>query len=166
MAEKDKILEQTLKRRGPFDFKETYQFMYRWLTEEGYDVEEKKYEEKVAGESKDIEVNWVCEKKVSDYFKNEMKILIRVTGMKDVEVEKGGERVKMNQGTFTGKISGSLVKDWESTWEGNPLGKFLRGVYDKFVVEGRIKNYEGKIAGDVDELTEQIKAFLSITGMK
>ncbi|MBI2629334.1 hypothetical protein HYW74_04590 [Candidatus Pacearchaeota archaeon] len=72
----------------------------------------------------------------------------------------------MQLGNFELKIVGNLVKDWGSTWEKNPFMKFLRGTYDKYIVEGRIKQYEIKLYDVVNELTEQIKAFLTVEGMK
>ncbi|MEM3113511.1 MAG: hypothetical protein QXI33_03770 [Candidatus Pacearchaeota archaeon] len=166
MAEKDKIIEQKVRYNGFFDFKETYQFVYRYMVEEGYDVEEQKYVENVAGDSKNIEVIWVASKKISDYFKNEVKFSWRVLGLKSVEVDKSGQKLKMNMGSIEIKITGNLVKDWESTWENNPTMKFLRGVYDKYIIEGRIKKYEKKLFDDVNDTTEQIKAFFAIEGMK
>ena len=90
MSEKDKVSEEKVKWSGLFDFKETYQFIYNWLNEEGYWVEEKKYIEELTGDSKKVEIVWVATKKVSDYFKNELKLTWRIVGMKSVEVEKGG----------------------------------------------------------------------------
>ncbi|MBI2629333.1 hypothetical protein HYW74_04585 [Candidatus Pacearchaeota archaeon] len=60
MSEKDKIIEQKIKRGGIFDFKEVYQFTYRWLNEEDYTVEERKYTEEVTGDSKKVEIQWIA----------------------------------------------------------------------------------------------------------
>ncbi len=166
MSEKDKIIEQKVKRSGVFDFKEVYQFVYRWLNEEDYTVEERKYIEEVTGDAKKVEIQWIATKKVSDYFKNEMKLGWRIIGMTSVEVEQDGKKVKMNKGNFELKITGNLVKDWGSTWEKSPFMKFLRGTYDRYIIEGRIKHYEIKLYTDVDDLTEQLKAFLTVEGMK
>ena len=114
MAEKEKIFEQKVKMSGLFDFKEVYQFVYRWLVEEKYDVEEQKYSEEVTGDSKKIEIVWEANKKISDYFKNQMKLAWRIIGMKSVEVEKNGKKVKTNQGTFEVKISGGKYHKRES----------------------------------------------------
>lgn len=166
MAEQDKIFEQKIKLNGIFNFKETYKFIYRWMTDEGYTIEEKKYVEEVAGDSKNIEIKWTAIKQISDYFVNEVKFGFRILRMKDVEVEKDGERIKTNKGTFEVKITGTLVKDYENTWETNPFMKFLRGVYDRYIIEGRTKKYENKLIEDVDNVTEQTKAFLAIEGRK
>jgi len=166
MAEKDKIIEQKVKHVGLFDFKETYQFLYRWFIDEGYDVEEQKYIEEVTGDSKKIEIIWVNTKKISDYFKNEVKLGWRVIGMKTIEVDRGGQKVKINTGSIEIKFTGNLIKDWEGTWENNPMMKFLRGVYDKYIVEGRIKKYEDKLFKDTNEIMEQAKAFFALEGIK
>src|SRR3989338_955621 len=108
MAEKDKVTEQKLKKSGLFDFKETYQFIYRLLDEDGYAVEETKYQETIKGEAKDVEFEWKAEKKISDYFQNEIKLKFRILGMKSVEVQRDSERVKINDGSFEVKISGTL----------------------------------------------------------
>jgi hypothetical protein len=166
MTEKDKVSETKVKWNGLFDFKEVYQFAYRWLDEEDYFVEERKYSEEVSGEAKKIEISWVALKRVSDYFRYEQKLAWRIIGMTTVEVEKNGKKVKMNKGSFEIKITSTLIKDWASTWETSPFMKFLRGVYDRFIVEGRIRNYELKCFKDGEDMAEQIKAFLTIEGMK
>ena len=71
-----------------------------------------------------------------------------------------------NKGSFEVKFSGTLIKDYEGSWEKAPMMKFLRGVYDRYVIEARVKEREGKIIGDVEEILEQVKAFLTIEGMK
>jgi len=166
MVEKDKIITEKVKRSGIFNFKDVYQFTYRWFVDEGYDVEEQKYIENVAGDSKDIEIKWVATKKVSDYFQNEIKSDWRIIGMTDVEVEKEGRKIKANKGTFEVKFTGNLKKDYEGSWEKSAMMKFLRGVYERYVIEARVKEREEKIIKNVEEILEQVKAFLTIEGMK
>lgn len=166
MAEKDKIITEKVKRSGIFNFKDVYQFTYRWFTDEDYDVEEQKYVETVSGDSKDIEIMWTATKKVSDYFKNEIKSTWRIIGMTDVDVEREGRKMKVNTGSFEVKFAGSLIKDYEGSWERSPMMKFLRGIYDRYVIEARVKDREVKIIKDVEEILEQVKAFLTIEGMK
>ena len=86
--------------------------------------------------------------------------------MKSVEVEKDGHKVKMNTGSFEIKTTATLIKDWGSTWENTPTMKFLRGVYDRFIIEGRIRSYEDKVFDDLTKLSETLKAFLALEGKK
>jgi len=166
MVEKDKITEEKVKRSGIFDFKEIYQFVYRWLRDEDYDVEEKKYIEEVTGDSKKVEIKWEATKKITDYFKIELKLEWRIIGLVNVEVERNGKKVKMNNGSFEVKIIGTLIRDYQSSWDRNPTYKFFRGIYDKYIIIGVVKKYEIRVFKEVEDLAEQIKAFLTIEGMK
>jgi hypothetical protein len=166
MVEKDKLTSEKVKFSGLFDFKDTYQFVYAWLTEEGYSVEEQKYQESVKGDSKDVEIAWDCKKKISDYFRANLKVSWRVLGLKKVEAEKNGKRIKIDDGSFEIKISGTLERDYQNKWDKSQGLRFLRGVYDKYIIEGSLKQYRGKVVGDVDDLIEEVKAFLAITGLK
>ena len=164
MPEKDKIYETKVKRSGIFDFKDLYQFVYKWLLEEEYNLTEKKYIESVKGDSKDIEIIWEAFRKVSDYFKFQLRLSWRILGLTDIEAEKDGKKIKTNKGSFEIKISGILVKDYQNTWEKTPSMKFLRGIYDKYIIKSRIESYEGKLIEEINDLSEEIKAFLTIEG--
>ena len=166
MVEKDKITEEKVKFSGIFEFKDTYQFVYNWLVDEDYTVEEEKYSETISGDTKGIEINWKATKKVSDYFRNEIKLGWRIIGMSNVEVEKNGKKIKMNKGNIELKIVGSLSRDYMGKWDSNASMKFLRGGYDKYIIEGTMKGYNGKVFGDVSMIAEQLKAFLAIEGLK
>ncbi len=166
MVEKDKLTSEKVKFSGLFDFKDTYQFVHSWVTEEGYSVEEEKYQESIKGDSKDIEIIWNCKLKISDYFRAVLKLKWRVVGLKKTEAEKDGRRIQMDSGTVEIKISGILERDYQNKWDKSPGLRFLRGIYDKYIVEGSLKGYRGKVVGDVDALVEETKSFLAITGLK
>ena len=68
----------------------------------------------------------------------------------------------MNKALAEIKAAGYLEKDYENRWERNPLAKFLRGAYDKYIIRSRIEQYEDKVAAEVDEAMAQIKAFLAL----
>jgi len=167
MAEKDTIFSSKIKYGGLFSFKDFYQFCYDWITEEtGLDVAETKYEEKIAGDSKEITVEWECEKKLTDYFKFLMKVNFKIGGLTNVEVVQDGVKLKMNKGTATVSVKGILVRDYDSKFEGTPMKKFMRAVYEKWIITSRVKQFEDKIAGDCDEFLGQAKAYLDLEGRK
>ena len=166
MTEKDKVIEEKVKYNGIFNFKDVYQFIFRWLIENGYEVTEDKYQEEIQGEEKKIDIGWNAKLTISDYFQYEIKLSYRILNLKKIEADKDGKRVKTNSGTFELKIAGFLAKDYENTWEKNPMMKFFRGVYDRYIVEGIINKYKKKIREDVDELLEDIKGYLATAGAK
>ncbi len=162
MAEKDQIFSSKTKYTGIWNFEDTYRFVYDWFMDKGYKIVEKGYSEKIKAGGKEIEVHWQASRKISDYFKFMIKADWLILGMTEVEAEKEGKKVKMNKGYIEIKFSAVLVKDYEHRWENNALIKFLRGVYDRYLIKGRISTYEDRLLEEVDEVIAQTKSFLTI----
>ena len=167
MAEKDKIFSSKMKYDGIVSFKNFYKFCYDWLKEEtALDVAETKYVEKLKGDSKDIDIEWIGVRKVTDYFKFEVKAVFRILGLKEVETTQGGVKIKTNQGSVEIKVTGTLIRDYDSKFEVTAHKKFLRSIYEKWVIPSRIEQFEEKLIGDCDEFLNQAKAFLDLEGKK
>ncbi len=164
MSEKDKIFSGKIQHRGIFDFKEFYNFCYKWFTDEDYSLTEKAYKEKVTPKGKEIEIEWQAIRKISDYFRFVVKSKWRILGMTDVEVQENGKKIHMNKGQVGINVSAVLEKDYENRWEGTAFMKFLRGVYDRYIILGRIDAYEDKLFSEVDEFLGQAKSFLALEG--
>jgi len=164
MVEKDVVFTGKMRHVGIFDFKEFYRFCYMWLVDKQYWVIEKNYTEKLTDKGKEVEIEWEAKRKISDYFRFVLKVNWRIIGMKDVEVQKNGEKIGMNKGDAEIKIQAILEKDYEHRWEGNAFFKFLRTMYDRYLVRGRIESYEFQIYGEGDEFLAQAKAYLALEG--
>src|SRR3989338_466352 len=166
MAEKEQIIREKVDHSGVFDFKGFYNYAHSWFKEENYGVVEDKYSEKVSGNNRDIKIEWSTTKKLSDYFKFEIKVEFEISWMSDVEVEIEGQRKAMNKGKVSVEIKGSLVKDPDSKWDSTPIWRFLRDIYNKYVIPGRIENMENILEGDVRDFKEELKAFLELSGRR
>jgi len=164
MVEKDQVYSQKVKHTGIWDFKETYRYLYDWLIDNDYLVTERSYNEKITPTGKEIEIAWEAKRKISDYFRFVLKLHWRILGMTDVEVKKGDAKVKMNKGYIEIKFTAVLEKDYEHRWENSSILKFLRGVYDRYIIRGRIEDYETKLFSEVDELIAQTKSWLALEG--
>jgi len=162
--EKDRVSKGKLKQKGIFDFKDFYSFTYDWLKEEGYDVYEKSYVEKVSGDSKQVEIKWDATREISDYFKFYIKVDWLILGMKSIEVQREGKKIKMDSGTLEIKFDAVLLKDYESRWENYAFFKFLRGFYERYFIYSRIEEYEKKLLQELEEFLAQCKSFLAIEG--
>lgn len=167
MVEKETVFSSKIKYSGIFSFKDFYAFCYDWLKEEtGLDVIEKKYAEKLEGDSKQIDVEWAGSKKLTDYFKFEAKITFKITALTNVEIIKSGAKIKTNKGTVEVKISGTLVRDWQGKFDVSAFKKFLRSIYEKWVITSMVEKFEEKIIKDSDEFLNQAKAYLDIEGKR
>ena len=75
-------------------------------------------------------------------------------------------KVKTNNGSAKVGIKGILVRDYEQKFEGTAFKKFMRGVYEKYIIPSRIKQFEDYIAGKCDEFLGQAKAYLDLEGKR
>jgi len=167
MPEKETIFSSKIKSTGIFSFKEFYKFCYDWLKDEtGLDMKETKYTEKIEGTTKKIDVEWEGDRKLTDYFRFDTKVKFKVDNLKEVEITQGGAKVKTNQGAVESEIKGILVRDYEGKFETTAFKKFLRGIYEKWVIPSSIEEYKTKIAEDCDKFLNQAKAYLDLEGKK
>lgn len=166
MVEKEEIIREKLEHSGIFDFKGFYSYAHSWLKEERYGVVEEKYSEKVSGNTRDISVQWAGSKMLSDYFKVEIEVKFDVSKLSDVEVEIDGERKKSNKGKISIEIKGVLVLDPKGKWDNSEFWRFMRDVYNKYVVPARVENKRDGIKKTVKNLKEELKSFLELSGRR
>lgn len=167
MSEKEQVFSSKVKHTGLFSFKDFYKFCYQWLTEEtGLDVAEEKYKESVKGNEKDIEIEWAGTRKITDYFKFDVKVKFVIKHLTDVEVNQDGKKIKTNNGEVETSIKGTLVRDFDGKFEKSAYKKFLRGIYEKWVIASRVEQFEEKLIGDCDEFLAQVKAYLDLEGKR
>lgn len=166
MAEKDQIFAEKIKYTGLWKFGEVYRYLWDWFVDNGYNAKEKGYTEKIKPDGKEIEIKWESKKKISDYFRFVIKADWRILGMTETEVQKEGMKIKMNKGYIEIKFTAILEKDYEHRWEDSSFLKFLRGVYNRYIIKGRIDDYEDRIREETEEVIAEMKSFLAIEGKK
>jgi hypothetical protein len=167
MSEKETVFSSKITYNGFFKFDDFYNFCYNWLTDEtGFNISETKYSEKLIGEAKNIEIVWTGFKDVTDYFRFETKINFRVNGLTKAEINQGGMKINTNKGSIEIKMASVLVRDYKGNFETNAFKKFLRSIYEKWVIPARIDEYSGKVAEDCDEFLNQAKAYFDLEGKK
>lgn len=166
-GEEETIFESKIKYNGIFSFKDFYQFCYDWLTgENDWEIQESEYSEKLAGDSKDIDVEWKFSKKVTDYFKFKGKVKFRILKLQNIEVVQGGAKVKTNSGSVEVKIKGILARDYQGKFDRSAYRKFLRSIYEKWIISSRINEFEARLISLCDTFLGQSKAYLDLEGRK
>lgn len=164
MAEKIILLKETLEHVGIFSFSDFYEYAYRWFKEESYGVIEEKYSEKVTGNARDITVEWKCTKRLSDYFKIDISVRMEILGLTDVEAEIDGKKKKMNKGRMRVEFKGTMIRDPDSKWDTSPFYRFLRDMYNKYIIPGHVESQEDLLKDDVKDVKEALKNFLELQG--
>ena len=162
MSQKQTVFKQKITQSGYWDYGEVYGMLYGWLKDNGYSISENSYKEKLVGNGKEISIEWEAGKKVTDYFKYKIALSWSIMGMKDAEVEIDGKKTKTNKGELSISVTGTIIKDYESRWEDAPVWKFLRGIYEQYVIRKTIDEYEGDLAGEASDMVSDLKSFLRI----
>lgn len=167
MAEQETIYDTKMKFEGIFNLRDFYQFIYSWQDDEiGLNVGEKSYVERIKGDMKEIEFEWYSYKKVTDYFKFIIKTKCKIIKLKNIEVSQGGKKISTNQGEIEMKVKGILQRDYDGKFEKNAFQKFLRAIYEKWVIRARIEQFEDDLISKADEFLAQSKAYLDLETKK
>src|SRR3989338_3456657 len=118
MAEKKHIIDGLeLNYSGYFNLNELTEAIDKCQKDRGYLKSEKRTDEKVYPSGKDISIELRPTKKFADYYTTMITMVIMITGMKDVEVEKEGRRKWMSQGNIRITFDGWTTTDFEFRWE-------------------------------------------------
>ncbi len=165
MVEKHQIFSSRINYEGAVSFADYYKFCYDWLTQQtDLILQEKNYIEKIKGDAKDISIDWSGERLFTDYFKFEVVVQFRVFGLKDIEVLQEGQKIKTNKGRVEMQVNGILIRDYAGKFETTAFKKFLRNVYEKWIISSEIEQFEERIMLDCDEFLKQAKAYLDLEG--
>jgi len=166
MAELNSVLDEVVKHKSFFNYSDLYTFCYNWFKNEDYLLSEDEYIEKMSSAGKEVQIRWVAKKKVSDYYRNVITLKWHILTMTDVEVEENGKKIKTNKGDLKLTFKAELEKDWENSWDKHPFWKFMRGVYDRYVIRTTTDEYEVRLIEKAQTLIEDVKAFLNQEGKR
>ncbi len=162
MVETRQIASVTLKQKSIFDMGDYYKFLYQLITSLGYIVNEDDYSQKDTPSGKEIEFHWTCEMEVDDYTKFKIWIECKVRGLQDVQVVREGIKEKKNKGEVELTIKGHILTDYKDRWEKNPVLKFLKGFYDRYLYKPTFEGYIEKIWENVYLIENEVKAFFEL----
>jgi hypothetical protein len=163
MAEKKLVIDQLkLTYEGIFDLNGLYRTIDSWFYEKGYDKYEKKNFEQILPTGKDIEIEFLPWKKTTDYFKNILRIRLRMVGVKEIELEKKGITLKLQQGRIMMIFDAYLESDYEHKWDSKAIFFFLRTLFDKYIFRGYFAKAEKWLVNDLYQLHGRIQQFLNV----
>ncbi|MBI2664395.1 hypothetical protein HYX10_03565 [Candidatus Woesearchaeota archaeon] len=163
MSERRLVVDHMrLKYEGLFSAFELYKLIDNWLREKAFDRRELRNEEHVRPDGKYVELVLMPWKKITDYARHVIRLEIRMHKLKEVVVEKDGQRMKMNQGRVDMIIDAYLDTDYEDRWEQKPFYFFMRTLFDKFIYRTYSTQFEELLVENVHQLHTAIKSFLNL----
>ena len=157
MSQKHSVPKLILRYEGVFNFQELYEHIIHWFTTRNYDYIEKKWKEKEASpEGREITVNMVPEKKVTEYIKYAWELEWKSVDAHPVTIE--GEDNKQMHARFHLHVQATVIEDWQD------LGKKhtkLAAFFNKYIFKRERENVyiaalEQEMQALLDEVQEQL----------
>jgi hypothetical protein len=163
MPERSLIVDQLkLSYEGLFNLLELYRLIDSWFYEKGWDKFERMNEEQITPEGRQITILLEPWKSMSDHFKLMIRIKLHFRDVKDVEVEKDQQKIKINQGEIKMIIDGYLLTDRRGQWKETPFQWFLVVMFNKYFFKQNFTKAEKWLNSDIDDLYQRIKSYLNV----
>jgi hypothetical protein len=163
MAEREIVIDkQRITYEGLFTIIDIYNLINEWLEEKGYDKREINNFEKVTPEGKYVEILLQPWKKITDYSKIELRMRLIFIDVKDVDIERDGVRVRMNQGRIQMVFDALLTTDYENRWEGRPIYYLTRELFNKYFYKPFHQWDLGIVRRDYAQLITLLKSYLNL----
>lgn len=172
LSEKFDILDNTdvtfllVKYKGVFDYEGLYKMMHAWLISKRFLFHETKYKDKVSTPfGNEIEITWECEKKVTEFIREWIKIEFHMWDFSEVEVIKDGKKTKAAKTRMEIKFYAKVELDYSKkfTSEGDEsFSKKLGQFYVQHVIywDWRLR-YANVLEYSLYDLHTKVKKFLN-----
>jgi hypothetical protein len=163
MAEIKTLIDgKSLSYEGLFNIRELYRLIDKWFKDHGYDKNELKNWEDVTEAEKQIVIEVIPYKKVSDYARLDVRIFMIFSKLTDTVVEKDGLKIKTNKGRAEFYFDAYVVTDYENKWETRAIFYFFKNVFDKFIYRWYTATYDAEVMRDCTEIENEIRSFLNM----
>ncbi len=132
-----------IKQRGFFNLEKVLKTITDWFREEDFedfDITDYKYKiPSPAGAEYEIRIDG--KKKVTGYVMYQIKVILWVFDLRDVELIKNGEKIKTNEGRISIEITPILVLDWQKRFEGSKFLQRLQDFYQNYIIRYKLSDY-------------------------
>ncbi|MGB9675245.1 MAG: hypothetical protein ACP5IJ_01310 [Candidatus Nanoarchaeia archaeon] len=162
MANVIKLLDrENLQYSGVFNFEEFLEHARSWLSWRKFDIEEKRFEEKVKL-GREYKIWWYAVKCIDEYSAIRIVFELSITDVIDVEVQIDKKKKKMQKGDINIYITSELITDRQDYWTQNAFFSFLRGFYDRYIYASTIDKLKGEAWNLGWGFFNELKSFLQL----
>lgn len=149
-------VEQT----GIVNFDEVYERIWAWFGANGWMCLEKNQTEKVLPDGKDLKIEWLAYRDPDDYVRFWMEAEVWILRCNDVLVVVKGKKVKKQKGDLEVRFRSFMEKDYRHKFRVTAFGKFLREIYEKYLIKRRMLKLEEKLRKETFSLQREAKRAL------
>ena len=153
-----------IKFKGTFDLSLFYDRLREWLMREKYSDPchggERKYAEKMKPNGKQVEILWESSRaSEAGYFKILIKVSFLVVGLNEVDVDKNGKKIKLDNGEIELIFNSSLIRNAEQGWD---EGGLMFRLYERYIIKEKIEEHKIKAYKDTNLIIDEVKNFFNL----
>lgn len=156
MTEIDRVLPPiNIYFEGNLDVKELYKLVKDFLSKKKYDINEKWHDYSEGGK---LKMKWEGEQNMNDYTQFVMKVTVKGSKIKKVKLKKK----EAFSGKFDIEIEAEIHKDYQDYYEGKPIIKFFRELFDHTIKKPEFSKLGTQLKDESYALFDEIKAYLGL----
>jgi hypothetical protein len=142
-----------LRHSGLYKINPMLKKLKKELENHEYTITDKEHSEGVKPSGKEIVIEWKCQRKVNDYVKFEIDLVIRILRQIDVMMEKK----KIQKGDFEFRLTSFVEKNYKKTFKDKGFGEIQRHIYEKFIIPNRLGDYEDRVLEESTDILNIVK---------
>ena len=151
--------------KGVLDWPDLYRKMKWSLEQLGYgdhesNFKEVKYVERIKGDSKNLEIHWIGEKTLDPYMASTIEVTFLIIGMKDIEMEKEGKKLKLNSADMDIRFKAELILNKDNRFK---KGSTSQKIYENYLIKPRIEDWKIVTYQKLYKFHDEVKSILNLT---
>ncbi len=151
------------KENGYFDLEGLYKAWKEWFDDHKYFLNEKGQSGKdLPSKEREEKIEWVAQRDITDYIRFHIDIEMWVRRMSNVVIKVDGRKQKVQKGDLFIGFKGYIKKDYKGKWK----NEFLRQMYDRFLIKGKLIGYEGKLWAETNDFIGLTKKYVGMMPLK
>lgn len=159
MVEVDRILTPiVISFEGNIDISELYHLIKDFLTDRKYDIDEKEHN---FSEGK-LKIKWEATENINDYMQFQLEVTVKGSGLKKIKLNKK----EVLSGKFDIEIEAEINKDYQNYYEGKPIIKFFRELFDYTTKKQEFNRLGKQLKEEAYTLYDEIKSYIGIQKVK
>jgi hypothetical protein len=155
------VVDENLEYEGYFSMKEVFRIIDKYFRQRGFDKKIIFDEEYHTPTGKYIHVKMEPYKKWDDYVRMQIRLWIYAKDMVEVEREVDGQKIKTEYGKLYITFDSFLQTDYRHRWDSKPAYFLIRTLIEKYLMGGRLKNWEDMSRYIIQELRSTLSGYLN-----
>ena len=136
-------------------FKEIYELVKDFLSQKKYSIDEKEHNYAEGGSMK---IKWEGMQNITDYTRFVIKVTLKGSKTKRVKLKKK----EVLSGKFNIEIESEVRKDYQDYYEGKPIIKFFRELFDYVLKKDEFNKLGDQLVSESYTLFDELKAYLGL----